>query len=57
MGFDPIVLPYQYWMMNGAPLPNNNPTNPKFQLAIKVWQRMPLSLTKVIGPHLVRAFP
>lgn len=57
MGFDPLPLPYQYWMMNGAPIPNNNPTNPKFQLAIKVWQRMPLSLTKVLGPRLVRAFP
>jgi FemAB-related protein (PEP-CTERM system-associated) len=57
MGFDPVALPYQYWMMNGAPLPNNNPTNPKFQLAIKVWRRMPLSLTKVLGPRLVRAFP
>jgi FemAB-related protein (PEP-CTERM system-associated) len=57
MGFDPTPLPYQYWMMNGTPLPNNNPTNPKFQLAIKVWQRMPLSLTKVLGPRLVRAFP
>lgn len=57
MGFAPIPLPYQYWMMNGEPIPNNNPTNPKFQLAIKVWQRMPLGLTKVLGPHLVRAFP
>jgi FemAB-related protein (PEP-CTERM system-associated) len=57
MGFEPLPLPYQYWMMNGAPIPNNNPTNPKFQLAIKVWQRMPLSLTKVLGPRLVRAFP
>ncbi len=57
MGFEQIPLPYQYRMMNGAQLPNNNPTNPKFQLAIKLWQRMPLGLTKVLGPRLVRQFP
>lgn len=57
MGFEHTPLPYQYHMMNGAPLPNNNPTNPKFHLAIKMWQRLPLSLTKALGPHLVKQFP
>ncbi len=57
MGFEQTPLPYQYQMMNGAPLPNNNPTNPKFQLAIKMWQHLPLGLTKVLGPHLVKQFP
>jgi FemAB-related protein (PEP-CTERM system-associated) len=57
MGFEQTPLPYQYQMMNGAPLPNNNPTNPKFQVAIKLWQHMPLGLTKILGPHLVRQFP
>lgn len=57
MGFEHTPLPYQYQMMNGAPLPNNNPTNPKFHLAIKLWQRLPLGLTKMIGPHLVKQFP
>mgnify|MGYP001575267522 CR=1 FL=1 len=57
MGFEHTPLPYQYQMMNGAPLPNNNPTNPKFQLAIKMWQHLPLGLTKVLGPHLVKQFP
>lgn len=57
MGFEQTPLPYQYQTMNGAPLPNNNPTNPKFQFAIKMWQRLPLGLTKMLGPHLVRQFP
>jgi len=57
MGFEHTPLPYQYQMMNGAPLPNNNPTNPKFHLAIKMWQRLPLRLTKALGPHLVKQFP
>lgn len=57
MGFEHTPLPYQYQMMNGAPLPNNNPTNPKFHLAIKLWQKLPLELTKALGPRLVKQFP
>jgi FemAB-related protein (PEP-CTERM system-associated) len=57
MGFAPTPLPYQYYPMNGAALPNNNPTNPKFSLAINVWRRLPLPLTKVLGPRLVKEFP
>lgn len=57
MGFDPTPLPYQYWMSNGEPLPEVNPLNPKFRLAINVWRRLPLSVTKVLGPKLVKAFP
>jgi FemAB-related protein (PEP-CTERM system-associated) len=57
MGFDPTPLPYQYWMTNGEPLPEINPLNPKFRLAINVWRRLPLSVTKILGPRLVKAFP
>jgi FemAB-related protein (PEP-CTERM system-associated) len=57
MGFKPVPLTYQYCMLNGGSLPNNNPTNPKFRLAINMWRHMPLSLTKLLGPKLVRQFP
>jgi len=57
MGFEPIPLPYQYYQMNGAPLPDNNPSNPKFSLAINMWRHMPLGLTKVLGPRVIKAFP
>ena len=57
MGFEPTALPYQYWMANGHPLPDINPLNPKFRLAINVWRKLPLGVTKFLGPKLVRAFP
>lgn len=57
MGFEPIALPYQYYMMNGAAMPNNNPSNPKFRMAIEAWRHLPLALTKLLGPKLVKAFP
>lgn len=57
MGFQPIPLQYQYYLRIGAAIPNNNPTNPKFQLAIRIWRRLPLRITKVLGPPLVKQFP
>jgi FemAB-related protein (PEP-CTERM system-associated) len=57
MGFEPTPLPYRYYLRNGCELPNNNPTNPKYQLGLNLWKRLPLSVTKVIGPHVVRLFP
>lgn len=57
MGFEPAPLHYQYYLTNGVAIPNNNPTNPKFRLAIETWRRLPLALTKMLGPKLVKAFP
>lgn len=56
-GFTPIPLPYQYQLVAGHEMPNLSPTNPKFALAIRTWQRMPLSLTRWLGPKLSRYFP
>jgi len=38
-------------------VPNYSPQNPKFQLAIKIWQKLPLSVTRLLGPRIVRLFP
>ncbi len=57
MGFEPIVLPYQYDVLNGKAVPNINPTNAKFRLAIMAWRHLPLAVTKLLGPRLVKAFP
>ena len=51
-------LPYQMVMLKGgAELPNLSPANPKFDLAIKVWRNLPLPVTRVLGPPLIRLFP
>lgn len=36
---------------------NISPTNPKFSLAIRVWQKLPLFLTNMVGPYIVRSIP
>ena len=56
-GFEPEPLPYQYVLLNGAELPNLSPSNPKMRLAIETWKRLPLSLTKRLGPALTKYLP
>jgi serine/alanine adding enzyme len=48
------LLAYWYWLAPGHPLPVLNQKNPKFQIAIAVWKRLPSSLVRRVGPHLVR---
>jgi FemAB-related protein (PEP-CTERM system-associated) len=56
-GFEPVPLPYQYILLNGAQMPDLSPSNPRFRLATAVWKRLPLGVTKVLGPVLTRYVP
>jgi FemAB-related protein (PEP-CTERM system-associated) len=51
------ALPYKYFLVRRTEMPNLNPTNPRFRLMIEAWKRLPLSVTKVIGPWIVRHLP
>lgn len=51
------ALPYEVKLVKRATLPNFTPTNPKFSMAIKLWQRIPLEVTRHIGPRFVALFP
>jgi serine/alanine adding enzyme len=53
----PVPLQWQYWLPDGAALPDLNPQNPRYQLAVRMWQRLPVGLTRVIGPPIVRNIP
>jgi hypothetical protein len=37
--------------------PELNPDNPKFALMIALWKRMPVWLSKIIGPLIIRNIP
>jgi FemAB-related protein (PEP-CTERM system-associated) len=56
-GFEPVPLPYQYVLLNGTKLPNLSPSNPKFALAARAWRRLPLPVTKRLGPLVTRYLP
>lgn len=53
----PHQLAWEYALVNGSPMPDQSPKNPKFSLAIRVWQRLPLSVTTLLGPSIVRNIP
>jgi FemAB-related protein (PEP-CTERM system-associated) len=57
-GASPVPLYWDTWLASGGTeLPERNPENPKYKLAIRVWQRLPLPVTKLIGPRIVRFLP
>jgi len=56
-GAEPVPLYWQYLLEDGAALPELNPSNPKFRLAVKGWQRLPVALTRLLGPRIVRNIP
>jgi hypothetical protein len=53
-GFEPEPLRYQYDLVRAAGIPNVTPDNPRYHAFIKVWQRLPLSVTTWIGPWLAK---
>jgi FemAB-related protein (PEP-CTERM system-associated) len=50
-------LPYLYYLVRRRTLPNFSPANSRFRIAVELWKHMPLPLTKVLGPAVVRLFP
>jgi hypothetical protein len=50
-------LHWEYELVTEREMPDVSPANPKFQLAIAVWQTLPLALTMRVGPLIVRAIP
>ncbi|MGB0129445.1 MAG: peptidoglycan bridge formation protein FemAB, partial [Rhodocyclaceae bacterium] len=56
-GAEPEQSYWYYWLNEGQPLPQLNPGNPKYRLAIDIWRKLPVPLTKIIGPRIVRNIP
>lgn len=56
-GAKPTQLYWQYWSRNGSAVADLSPKNPRFSLAIRTWQKLPVSLTKILGPKIVRSIP
>lgn len=56
-GAEPVQLYWHHWVPEGCDVPDLSPKNAKFDLAIKVWQKLPLKVTTLIGPPLVKNLP
>lgn len=53
-GFEPQPLHYEYCLYKRDAIPQNNPSNAKYQFVIRTWRRMPRGLVNVLGPYIVR---
>lgn len=56
-GAQPIDHYWHYWLDRDQEMPQLNPQNPKFKLAISTWQRLPLSVTRLLGPFIAKHLP
>ncbi len=50
-------LPYNVVLVRKQEMPNYSPANSKFHLAINVWRRLPMPVTRMLGPRLISMFP
>lgn len=53
-GFVPEPLHYEYSLIAADSAPDINPLNPKYQLFIKAWKKLPLFAANLMGPILAK---
>jgi serine/alanine adding enzyme len=52
-----VPLYWNYWSQSGEQVLELNPSNPRYRAAIWAWKRLPLAMTKVLGPSIARFLP
>lgn len=50
-------LPYEVVLIRKRDLPNVSPANPKFSLPIRIWKKLPLSVTRALSRIVFPLFP
>jgi FemAB-related protein (PEP-CTERM system-associated) len=57
-GAESHPLVWEYWLSGKAmDLPDLSPKNARFEKAIELWRRLPVPLTVLLGPRIVRNIP
>ncbi|MGH7855710.1 MAG: FemAB family XrtA/PEP-CTERM system-associated protein, partial [Candidatus Binatia bacterium] len=49
-GARPVPLSWEYWLGESQPLPDLSPKNRKYQARIELWKRLPVAVTRWLGP-------
>jgi FemAB-related protein (PEP-CTERM system-associated) len=55
-GAEPVQAAWQYYVRSGH-VSEMRQDNPRYQRLIRAWQRLPVWLTRLIGPSIVRGIP
>ncbi len=53
-GMTPVPLHYQFYLVKADQLPNLSPNNPKYQMFINLWKKLPIRVSRFMGPFLSR---
>jgi FemAB-related protein (PEP-CTERM system-associated) len=48
-GFEPRPLHYEYHLVSAREMPDRNPANPRYSLAIEAWKKLPLPVANLLG--------
>jgi FemAB-related protein (PEP-CTERM system-associated) len=54
-GFEAEPLYYECYLVGAKTVPNVSPTNPRYQRMIRTWQKLPLWVTRLVGPWVAGA--
>jgi serine/alanine adding enzyme len=46
-----------YYLLESDVIPQTNPNNPKYRFFIGIWKRLPVWLTNIVGPYVVKNIP
>jgi serine/alanine adding enzyme len=55
-GATPFPTCWQYCMRQGS-IGDMRPDNPRFQPLIRLWRQLPIGVTRLLGPRIVRGIP
>jgi FemAB-related protein (PEP-CTERM system-associated) len=55
-GAKPVPAHWQYYVRQGS-MDDMRKEQPRYQRLIRIWQHLPLSLTRLLGPWIVRGIP
>ena len=52
-----VDLPYRYHLVRAKEVPNLSPVDSTFRLPVAVWKQLPFSVTKLLGPSVIKWIP
>jgi FemAB-related protein (PEP-CTERM system-associated) len=55
-GAQPEPAEWQYYVRSGT-VGEMRPESPRYQRMIRIWQRLPVAVTRLLGPRIVRGIP
>lgn len=53
-GFEPVPLSYEYLLVRSNSIPQLDPSNERYKFLIKMWSKLPLQVSRVLGPPIAR---